>query len=242
MNADRTEDGEPTEAADSTAGSARTRLAPDWFERLYEQDDDPWRFATSEYERRKYSSTLAALGGRRFTRGLEVGCSVGVFTALLAEHCEQLVAIDVSERALALAAHRLSDRNGVSLERAAFPEQMPGGRWDLVLCSEVLYYLDSPALELAIRRLTEVLRAGGTVLAVHWRPATKSYPFTGDAVHELMLERLGRWHALDSRADRYRLDRFDGFDGFDSVDGFDGIEGVDGFNGLEGSDGADELR
>ncbi len=188
----------------------RARVKADWFERLYQQDDDPWHFQTSGYEQRKYECTLAALGDRRFTRGLEVGCSVGVFTALLAERCEHLLAIDVSARALALAARRLADRAAVALSRAAFPEEMPEGNWDLVLCSEVLYYLDSSALELAAARLADVLGAGGTVLAVHWRPATQTYPFTGDGVHDLLLERLGHWHALDSRTARYRLDRFDG--------------------------------
>lgn len=213
---------------------ARARLQPDWFDRLYAEDDDPWRFATSEYEWRKYERTLAALDGRRFARGLEVGCSVGVFTARLADRCDRLVAIDVSERALALAARRLADRTGVRLQRAAFPEQMPAGRWDLVVCSEILYYLDRPALELAAGRLADVLRAGGTVLAVHWRPATTTYPFTGDAVHELLLERLRRWHSLDAREARYRLDRFDGAERVDGVDRFDGLDRVDGFDGLAG--------
>ncbi|MGI8411304.1 MAG: SAM-dependent methyltransferase [Solirubrobacteraceae bacterium] len=193
-----------------TGAQARPRLPAEWFERLYAQDDDPWRFATSDYERRKYEQTLAALGARRFPRGLEIGCSVGVFTARLAEHCECLVATDLSARALALAARRLGDRADVHLQQSAFPEQMPGGHWDLVLCSEVLYYLDRPALELAVQRLAGVLLDGGTVLAVHWRPATQTYPFTGDGVHDLLLERLGRWHALDARAEHYRLDRFDG--------------------------------
>ena len=34
---------------------------PGYFERLYARDPDPWRFATSEYERDKYAATLAAL-------------------------------------------------------------------------------------------------------------------------------------------------------------------------------------
>jgi SAM-dependent methyltransferase len=188
----------------------RPRIEAEWFERLYGEHDDPWQFATSPYEDRKYSRTLDALAGRRFARALEVGCSIGVFTGRLATHCDRLVAIDVSEHALAQARERLAGLTHVCLRRAAFPEQMPAGRWDLVVCSEVLYYLDRPALELAVRRLGEVLGAGGTVLAVHWRAATATYPFRGDDVHRLLLDRLGHWHALDARTRQYRLDRFDG--------------------------------
>ena len=36
-------------------------LEPAYFEALYAADPDPWRFATSAYEREKYTATLAAL-------------------------------------------------------------------------------------------------------------------------------------------------------------------------------------
>ena len=49
-----------------------------YFEALYAADEDPWDFTTSAYERAKYDRTVAALGDRRFARGLEVGCSIGV--------------------------------------------------------------------------------------------------------------------------------------------------------------------
>jgi SAM-dependent methyltransferase len=190
--------------------NGRSRIEAEWFERLYTADEDPWRFETSRYEAGKYQCTLQALQGRKFARALEVGCSIGVFTGRLAEQSDRLVAIDVSERALALAAARLADVAQVRLRCAAFPEQMPDGPWDLIVCSEVLYYLDRPALEVSVTRLEEVLHAGGSVLAVHWRAATRTYPFRGDEVHELLRHRLGRWHSLDARSPDYRLDRFDG--------------------------------
>ena len=36
-------------------------LTTDFFEALYQQDPDPWQFATSEYEAQKYAATMAAL-------------------------------------------------------------------------------------------------------------------------------------------------------------------------------------
>ena len=50
----------------------------DYFEGIYADGPDPWGFETSEYERRKYDLTLAALPRRRYARALEPGCSIGV--------------------------------------------------------------------------------------------------------------------------------------------------------------------
>jgi predicted TPR repeat methyltransferase len=191
--------------------AGRARVEASFFDALYEESEDPWRFASSAYERAKYAHTVAALDGRRFDRALEVGCSIGVFTAALADVAGEVLAIDVSERALERARRRLSGDEHVRFARMAFPEQ-PGDDdgWDLVVCAEVLYYLDPPAFDLALRRLDRWLEDGATVLAVHWRGPTRTYPLSGDAVHDRLAHALGRWHALDGRRPQYRLDRFDG--------------------------------
>jgi len=190
----------------------RPRIGREFFEDLYAGSEDPWDFATSDYEREKYAATFAALGDGRFARGLEVGCSIGVFTEQLAERCDELVGIDVSERALARAGTRLSGHRNVTLEAATFPEETPPGPWDLVVCSEVLYYFDDAAFALAVERLRSALEDGATVLAVHWRPPT-TYPLRGDEVHDRLIAELGEWHTADGRRPRYRLDRFDRFEG-----------------------------
>jgi predicted TPR repeat methyltransferase len=193
-----------------TQAPARPRVAPEFFDELYAHDQDPWRFASSGYERDKYRDTLAALGDRRWARALEIGCSIGVFTQLLATRCDELVGLDVSERALGLARERLARTSNVTLSLAAFPEEAPAGPWDLVVCSEVLYYLDADGFALATARLEAALEEGTSVLAVHWRPPTATYPLRGDEVHDRLTERLGRWHSFDGRQPLYRLDRFEG--------------------------------
>ena len=64
----------------------------DYFEGIYADGPDPWGFETSEYERRKYDLTLAALPRRRYARALEPGCSIGVLTADLARRCDAVEA------------------------------------------------------------------------------------------------------------------------------------------------------
>jgi predicted TPR repeat methyltransferase len=191
-----------------TAGNGR--VAAEHFDGLYEASHDPWDYCTSDYEREKYADTLAALPQPSYKLAVEIGCSIGAFTELLAPRCEWLVAVDFSQRALHLARERLAAVENVELIAASFPEEMPPGSWDLVMCSEVLYYLDRPALEDTVGLLEAQLSHGATVLVVSWRGTAQTEPLTGDQVHDLLSERLARWHTFDGRKDRYRLDRFEG--------------------------------
>lgn len=185
------------------------RLEREYFEELYGASDDPWNFSTSDYEREKYGRTLAALGGHRFGRALEVGCSIGVFTGMLAPYCDELLAVDASEKAAALARERLASFTNVRVERRTFPEEMPRGPFGLILASEILYYLDRETMLAALRSLEEALATGGSLLAVHWRRETKTYPLQGDEVHELI-----RGHTILSLAHQettpdYRLELYE---------------------------------
>jgi SAM-dependent methyltransferase len=180
------------------------------FGRLYEESPDPWAYRTSGYEREKYRDTLAALPACPIGRALEVGCSIGVFTAELASRCERLTALDFAPRALALARGRLAGLTNVRLLEASFPEQAPAGPWDLVVCSEVLYYLDEHALGEAILWLEQQLYAGASVVSVSWRGEGVDEPLRGDDVHDLLAAELARWHFFDGRRPGYRIDRFDG--------------------------------
>jgi SAM-dependent methyltransferase len=184
--------------------------AADRFEQLYHKSPDPWGYRTSGYERDKYEATLAALPKRHHGLCLEVGCSIGVFTGLLAAHCEHVVAIDFSLSALQLAREHLTDVGNVDLLRASFPEEIPPGSWDLIVCSEVLYYLQKPALDEAVGWIEMQLAYGASVLAVSWRGVGREEPLLGDEVHDRLAAQLAGWHALDARQDGYRLDRFDG--------------------------------
>ena len=80
------------------------------------------------------------LGERTFRRGLEAGAPIGVFTDMLANRCDGLLAVDVSERAVAAARRSLTGRRHVRVERRTLPEEMPHGPFDLIVSSEVLYY------------------------------------------------------------------------------------------------------
>jgi SAM-dependent methyltransferase len=186
-----------------------TATSVERFERLYQQSPDPWGYRTSVYEREKYQATLAALPQRSHGLCLELGCSIGVFTGLLAARCEHVVAIDFSLGALRLAGQHLREVRNVDLLRASFPEETPPGSWELIVCSEILYYLQEPALTEAVAWIKTQLAYGASIVAVSWRGVGREEPLLGDAVHDQLARELADWHTLDARQDGYRLDRFD---------------------------------
>lgn len=189
--------------------SERERLRPGYFEDLYSGSRDPWGFETSEYERRKYERTLGVLKDRRYRRALEVGASIGVFTGKLAPLCDELLGVDVSEKALSVARERLAGFPHVRLELRELPEEMPGGPFDLILASEVLYYLPREVMLEALRRFEDALAPGGRLLAVHWRRETRTYPLQGDEVHELLAQRTRLGATATIVEPEYRLDLFE---------------------------------
>lgn len=186
-----------------------SRLKREYFEDLYAASEDPWKFATSDYEREKYERTLQALGGRRFGKALEAGCSIGVFTSKLAPHCGELLAIDASRKAIVLARERLSGTPGVRVERRTLPEEMPDEPFDLIVVSEILYYLDRPTMIAALGKLEGALASGGSLLAVHWRRETKTYPLQGDEVHELIFSNTRLVRTREEATPDYRLELYE---------------------------------
>ncbi len=155
-----------------------------YFDEVYGGSADPWGFTDRWYEERKRALTLAALPERRYRSAFEPGCSIGVLTRDLAGRCDALLATDVSQAALTAASARLEGLTHVRLAQAALPGGWPAGDFDLIVLSEVLYYLDPPDLRAVAERAVAAVAAGGTLLSVHWRHPVADYPQSGDAVQE----------------------------------------------------------
>ncbi|HEU5028316.1 MAG TPA: class I SAM-dependent methyltransferase [Spirillospora sp.] len=160
-------------------------LDPGYFDAMYADDADPWGFASRWYERRKYALSLALLPRPRYGDAFEPGCSIGVLTAGLAGRCDRLLACDGAEAAVEQARWRAP---GARVERRVMPRDWPGGRFDLIVLSELLYYFDDADLARVLELAAASLRPGGTVLAVHWRHPVAAYPKSGDEVHAALAD------------------------------------------------------
>jgi len=188
--------------------SERKTLTPEYFDKVYAASDDPWDFTSSEYEAEKYAATLAALPRENYKNAFEIGCSIGVLTGKLAERCDKLFAVDVSEKALKQAKNRCENSSNVRLQIMQIPNKFPDETFDLILISEVGYYLAPEDWQTAMKKTFAHLAAGGQMVLVHWTPLVHDYPQTGDAVHDSFAEfAKGKMQNLKSlRREKYRLD------------------------------------
>lgn len=189
---------------------SKSSLDAGYFDGIFGSDDDPWQLASSAYEAAKFDCTIAALGGRRYARALEVGCAQGVLTVRLAPLCASLLAIDISAAALDKARARAGNQFGITFRQMTFPKEQPDGQdYDLVMLSEVVYYWDDADLARCADWLRHGVAASGEVVLVHWL-GTTDYPQTGDEAVEKIWAHLSSGFRVEqaNRTDDYRLDRW----------------------------------
>lgn len=165
----------------------RSESAPiERFAELYRAAEDPWHTGDSWYERRKRSLVLSALPSERYRRVLEPACGIGSLTRALVARADRVVAFDPVPEAVERA-RRTAPLAAVFV--ASLPVRPPAGMFDLVVLSEILYYLDDAALNASLDLILAALEPGGDLVAVHWRPWAPEAPRNGDAAHRILLAR-----------------------------------------------------
>ncbi len=182
-------------------------LSKEYFDKLYDSSRDPWHFETSDYEREKYRETLQALPDPRYRSAFEVGCSIGVLTALLAARCDRLLSVDISTKALETAKARCANLPQVSFAQMEVPKDWPTAQFDLILLSEMVYYLDDLDVNRLAERVRRSLIPGGDCVLVHWTKPTE-YPQTGDGAATLFIKAMGNTIKVlnQRRFESYRID------------------------------------
>lgn len=178
------------------------------FDEMYDQADDPWGFEDSAYERRKRGLLMSVLADQRYECILEIGCADGVLTSDLAQVADQVTAMDVSEQALNRAGRR-QIASPVRWVHGTAPDDVPDGRLDLVVLSEVGYFLTGSQLLQTLVRLHEALIEGAEVVLCHWQHPTSDIPLDGGLVHDQARDLLGEPRATYRDAD-VRIDVWGG--------------------------------
>ena len=163
----RPEDGAGATAALDIDADGPDGFGRQFFESLFAEGADPWRY-TSPYEQAKYEQTLALLPSGRIGNALEIACAEGHFTVQLASRVDSLVAADISRVALDRAQERVNGRGQLRFLQLDLAHDPIPGRYDLIVCSEVLYYMGGIS-ELAdvARRIARALRPGGHLVTAH---------------------------------------------------------------------------
>lgn len=161
-----------------------------YFDGLFSGNDDPWAFRQRWYEQRKREITLAALPRAHYRTIFEPGCANGELSAELAGRCDRLLCCDTAAAAVSLARTRLSLFNHAEVRQSRLPADWPNELFDLIVLSEVGYYLDTADLVQLIEHAKQSLTADGQLLACHWRPPIDGCPLNARQVHDLLHEHL----------------------------------------------------
>jgi len=130
--------------------------------------DDPYRINESSYEQTKIAKSIERIRGQKFPSALEIGCGTGYHTEFLLSFSDRILCIDSSNTALKRAREKICD------ERVTFKQlDIVSGdleeKFDLIFCSEVLYYLSLEQLYPAALKIINWLKAEGTLILVHAR-------------------------------------------------------------------------
>lgn len=162
-----------TENKPTSSRRSASRLCSDQFlfgrahwEGLFARAPDPWRHGNS-YEQQKYEQTLS-LVPQGIANALELACAEGSFTEKLALLVGHLVASDISQMAVDRTAQRCSGNANVEFKRIDFLQDKLPKKLDLIVCSEVLYYVGSTEnLTAVARKIEGALNSGGYFLTAH---------------------------------------------------------------------------
>ncbi len=186
---------------------------PQLIDQFFDSGGDPFGFDVNPNEQTKFQRTLEVCGNGNLGRVLEIGCAVGSFTELLAPRVTDLLAIDVSEAAIQQARERMSGHPNVHPEVRALPADFPDGPFDLIVASDVLYYLTVEELETCLTLIEKRLAPGGALVAVHYIPRVGTL-LNGNELHDFLADRTTMLHTLDERIELgqgrpYRVDRYE---------------------------------
>lgn len=163
----------------------------DRFDDMYNDGPDPWNNLASFYETRRRALILAMLGSARYARVLELGCADGFLTAALVARAGEVFAFDTSRRAVAAAR---VNAPAATVEHGDLPDVIPDDTvqpFDLIVVSEVGYFLTGTELLATLRRARAALAPGGELVLCHWQHPTHRVPLDGVLVHEQAQDFMG---------------------------------------------------
>jgi SAM-dependent methyltransferase len=187
-------------------------IGPEGFEAMFRGNVDPWNYGQSPFEAFKRRVLLRACGDRLRGRTLELACANGETTLALAPLSLRLLAVDSSPTVIAEAERRTASFDRIDTRRAVLPRDMPKGAFDLVVVSEILYYLSPRDSRMLLERLALATR--GRIVIVHHlkdfadaaqkpaRSQAEARRYFGARMAEVFHERHGRFEALAFDAPR----------------------------------------
>jgi cyclopropane fatty-acyl-phospholipid synthase-like methyltransferase len=147
------------------------------FEGMYRDFEDPWECAKHVSELRRDISLMMLMRDRRYARILDIGCGLGAFTERLraanGAPCTVL-GLDVSETAVSKAREQYPECQFQVLDVSQAPLPAAAGGHDLILSSEVFWYV-LPVLGELLSRIHAALAPDGRLFIQQFYPQKQSF-------------------------------------------------------------------
>jgi SAM-dependent methyltransferase len=141
-------------------------LRPSRFQREYIKTD-PWGYETSVGQARLLCAARlldSVARGRRFRSAIEISCGEGAFTQILAERCEDLLAVDFAPVALARASQRRDWDGRVKFRQWDLLRDQLNAQFDLATLMDLLGYFHTRQIKAACEKVVGLLCPGGNLL------------------------------------------------------------------------------
>jgi predicted TPR repeat methyltransferase len=133
-----------------------------YFDHKYKRED-PYKISAIPSDTR-YTDMLDLLRNNKYSRVLDVGCGEGIFSGMLLEISDSVEGIDISESAIIRAREKYRGYPSLSFAVQDIVNMDSDIRYDLIVCAEILYYLNFGQLLKVISKIIGWLAPGGYLL------------------------------------------------------------------------------
>ncbi|HVZ67493.1 MAG TPA: class I SAM-dependent methyltransferase [Patescibacteria group bacterium] len=95
---------------------------------------------------------------------LDIGCGAGTISLYLASKGHSVKGIDISNKAIKACIKSAKDMriNNVHFQRIDFPHTIPTGKFDLIICTEIIEHLDQDIQ--ALKKMYRILNKNGVLI------------------------------------------------------------------------------
>jgi len=138
-----------------------------YFDELYKKNSEPWEFTLRMSQNYRFSLCIDLIKkyNLRVANILDIGCSLGQFTYQLIPLSSNIIGIDISKEAILKAKKKYSKYKNPKFKIGSLPNlSYSNNKFNLVICLEVLYYLDKYERIKALNEINRILKKQGFFL------------------------------------------------------------------------------
>lgn len=132
------------------------------FNQMYTKAN-PWKFDNTIKDISRSATLIDLIKYGHFTKGLDIGCGEGVFTSRVSEYVDSIDAFDISENAIKRAQAKYGN-DKIKFYTQDVREFTPNNKYDLIVCLEMLYYLEKIEQKNVLDKISKSLDCSGVFI------------------------------------------------------------------------------